>query len=619
MSYGTLYTLEFPDYFDRTIQVLIEEEDYAGASTDIKGGESPLEIQWNTPSDFILDPINGSTATIRLMSETDFQFLNLYTNSNRKYRVTINIDATLEWKGFLQPDQYQEDYKQIPYDNEFIASDQLGFLKALAWDRVTIETEMSMLQAILAKTDLEMDLYEGLNIYELHHNTTTADSPLDQTYINTKAFAGKTYYDALKALLFKYAATIKQDRGHWVIERPEEKITAYQRRLWTESLGVFTYDSTALYDPIVSSTSATAARDDLVRITAGGMFINPAWRNYSITQAYGKRDNLIQNGDFTLWFDKRPAFWGPSGGVETHTERSADKLKLLPRTPQVDLRKWFIIAAATSDVFKMTIDYDIFCTASLDVEFRLSITSSIGTRWWDFDNNTWTHINTKYSRNFTSNNENVKIDIITSDSGVADIIAFTFEMFLPVGVFDAGHVIINSIIMRVLKETTSSQIEEPIEDQKSIVTINPTNNFDGGDYEMLLSDLPAAQRDSGLVYNGGMWLDALQVSPTLSWSAIGGTIGGSLVSLLFNSISKLLSQPQQVISVPIYSMTLFSTSVIQEVNNSNKLFMIRRATWNILEGIWDVEGFEIGVGAGAALKAQDGQDLLAQDGQTLLA
>ena len=77
MSYGTLYTLEFPDYFDRDIQILIEEEDYAGASTDIKGGEVPLTISWETPSDFILDPVNGSVSKLGLMSETDFQFLNL--------------------------------------------------------------------------------------------------------------------------------------------------------------------------------------------------------------------------------------------------------------------------------------------------------------------------------------------------------------------------------------------------------------------------------------------------------------------------------------------------------------------------------------------------------------
>ena len=72
MSYGTKYTLEFPDYYNQACQVLIEEDGYAGASTDIKGTDVPFVLSPETPSDFILDPINGTSATLRLMSETDF-------------------------------------------------------------------------------------------------------------------------------------------------------------------------------------------------------------------------------------------------------------------------------------------------------------------------------------------------------------------------------------------------------------------------------------------------------------------------------------------------------------------------------------------------------------------
>ena len=617
MSYGTLYTLEFPDYFDRTIQVLIEEQDYAGASTDIKGGEVPLTISWKTPSDFILDPINGSMATIRLMSETDYQFLNLYTNSNRKYRVTINIDAVLEWKGFISPDQYQEDYKQTPYATEFRAMDQLGFLKTLAWDRTTVETEISMLGAILAKTDLELDLYEGINIYELHHNTTTADSPLDQTYVNGDFADSKTYYDALKALLFKYAATIKQDRGHWVIERPEEKIAAFQRRLWTESAGVFSYDSTASYDSVVSSTSTTVAKNDLVRITAGGMFMNPAWQNYKLTQNYDKRDNILENGNFVAWTGVVPDDWSVLGAV--NQERQGDKLRLPSLTPQSVMKNISQSIATTSDIFTITIDYDVFCTAAMVVDFRLYIDGTGFTRrYWDFDNNTWTASSVIHLRTFAASNENVSIKVVTSDSAVTGITKVTAEFLRPNAALNVGHIDINEVTLRVLKEVSTTHIEEPIEEQKSIVTIDPSNNFNGGDYEMLISDLPAPQRDAGLVYNGGMWLDSQQLSPTLSWGAPGGVIGGGLAYLLINSISKLLSQPQQVLTVPIYSMILFSTSVIQEINNSNRLFMIRRATWDVLNGIWDIEGFEIGIGEGAALLNEDSEQLLNEDGSTLI-
>ena len=618
MSYGTLYTLEFPDYFDRDIQVLIEEQDYAGASTDIKGGEVPLTISWKTPSDFILDPINGSVAKIGLKSETDFQFLNLYTNSNRKYRVTININGTLKWKGFLLPDQYQEDYKQTPYDNEFIASDQLGFLKTLAWDRENVETEITTLGAILAKTDLELNLFEGLNIYENNHNSTTADSPLDQTYINPKAFTDKTYYDVLKAILFKYAAVIKQDRGYWWIYRPEEAIASYQIRLWTYSAGVFTYNNTILNDPVVSSTSATVAKNDLVRITAGGMFINAAWQKYQLTQNYGKIDSALENPNFTDWTLGIPDNWSKSSG-HIQIIREGDGVRMRADSTTVGYIAQRLNTGYSRIKFKLEWDVRTVAGFTMNVDIRLRHRSGVYGHTYDFDLDLWSSSDSFY-RNVYDNSggsdavwESGSVEFVTQAySGNTDWIEIQLNNPVSAGA-GGGHMIWKSASAEIMKEDGSDVIDYDA-DKVIPVTINPANNFDGGDFKMLLSDVGV--NDSSLIYKGGLWLDSDQLISTDQWTGAG--ITGILASLLQSSISKLLSQPQQVISVPIYSMILFSTSVIQEINNSNRLFMIRRATWDVLNGIWDIEGFEIGIGEGAALLNEDGEQLLNEDGSTLI-
>ena len=220
MSYATKYKVEWIDYFNQSAELLIEEWDYGGSSSDIKGTRSPITITYDTPSDFLFEPVNGSTMTIRLVAQTDFQFADLYTSNNRKYRVTLNIDSSLFWRGFLLPDQYQEEYKGPPYINEFIAADQLGYLKTLAWNNTSTLSEIEALEIILGATDLELDLQEGLNIYEDNFNSTAADSPLDQTYFDANVFGEKTYYDALYHILFKYNAVLKQRAGEWFIFRP---------------------------------------------------------------------------------------------------------------------------------------------------------------------------------------------------------------------------------------------------------------------------------------------------------------------------------------------------------------------------------------------------------------
>ena len=161
MSYGTIYKIGWTDYFDQVHEVLIQQRDTAEDITEIPAAGNPFSITHDTPSDFIIDSINGSYVTIRLVAETDFQFIDLYTSDNRKYQIIHNIGGSLNWKGFILPDQYQEQYKGVPYVNEFIAADQLGFLRTVAWDRTTVETEIVTLGKILEKTDLVTAVQRG--------------------------------------------------------------------------------------------------------------------------------------------------------------------------------------------------------------------------------------------------------------------------------------------------------------------------------------------------------------------------------------------------------------------------------------------------------------------------
>ena len=627
MSYLAIYTLEFPDYYDRDIQVLIEKKDYAGASTDIIASENPVTVTFDTPSDFILDPINGSTITLRLMSETDFQFLDLYSNSNREYRVTLNIDTVLSGRWFIQPDQYQEEYVQTPYATEFIASDQLGFLKTLTWDNTsTLVSFNTVLNTVLGATGLGLNLYESLNVYEDSNNKTTADSPLNQNWFDANVYSGKSYYDVLAEVLTKFSAVIKQDRGAWVIYRPSKSTAAYQRRLWTWSGTAFVYDSTASYSPVVLNTSPTAA--DLVRITAGSMFTAPAWKGYTINQSLQKKENIVVNGDFTSWTSGKLNNWVRTGAIAEI--QSGDRPKLFAKATHNWSRFISNTISTLSDRFKVKVSWNVFVAAgsSMDIYFDLTAFGTAPTVMnFDFNNFIWAAFPPAAPFKRTYDNsagteaiiQTDSIELITPRSVQVFQSLLQVKMFAPVSATTTNFIVYESIVLTIMKDVSVFETEEFVEEQTFPVVLNSENNFTPDDTEIICADVPSdVLGDASNIYLGALFSDAAKVNPTRNWTEDDGVTYKPLISLMQDVRSEIYANPQQVISVPIFSKILYSTSIIQEINNANRLFMIKRATWDILNGIIDVEAFEIGISAGTYLIDENDATLTDENNQSLI-
>ena len=615
MSYGTLYRAQSEDFFSQAVEVLIQERDYSGAVTDIKGTDNPVSITFDTPNDFILSPINGSFATLRLMTSTDFQFADLHTSDARKYQVLINIAGSLYWKGFILPGQFQQEYRQAPNTNVFTAADQLGYLKTLVWD-VTDEslTLLSALEYILDKTDLDLDMYEGLNIYEDNHDDTTADSPLDQTWFNANVYKDKTYYEALYDILFKFEAIIKQDTAKWVIYRPRDAKAAYYRRLWTwDGSSYYTYDSNAEFDPIVSTTSAKVAKADLVRIVNGAsVWTNEAWKGYNFTQNYGKRDNMLLNGDFSgEWNGGKPESWVPIGGIEVYTSRVGNGIGLSSVLASSSAA-WTQLVLTTSDRFKLTIEYDLWSNVTVDVEFAFRLDAPpMSVRWYDFDNNVWSASTKRYSKTYAAGNYSDSLSMVTSNSGLANISNVFLYIYPPVS--SLGSLTVKNVSIQVLKELSVTEVEEYPEDREQSIEINPDNNYQGLALEVLCADNRI--EDAKNIYYGSLFKDSTKLDPTILWNY--GEIRQSLVHHLQAGISEMLRDPQQVLSGSIISNKISSSTVIREVNYAFRLFIIKRATFDIRFGRWTVEAHQIAIGEDLTLDAETGSALKTEVGGDL--
>lgn len=156
MSYAIKYRLPFKSINGKNCQVYIDELNFSGTTTTIKGVGSPIIIDY--PSVEVFEPIFTSGANLNLLSETDRQFVCLYNDDDPlKYRVRLLVDGEVIWLGFLNTSQYDENFSENNnYPVTFTANDGFTILSKLSYLTPTgekYEGRDSLFQMIINSID----------------------------------------------------------------------------------------------------------------------------------------------------------------------------------------------------------------------------------------------------------------------------------------------------------------------------------------------------------------------------------------------------------------------------------------------------------------------------------
>ena len=601
MAYGVLYTLTWESLFGESETLEIQDRDLGSDSntTFILQG-NPISIVYDTPNDFVFHSVNGSRAELRLVTQSNFQFEELYTSDAVKYKVIFKIGSDIMWQGFLMP-RYQGKYTVAPYPITFVASDRLGTLKNYDWDKLVYATELEMLGYIFEKTGMGLSMQEGLNIYETNHNQTSADSPLDQTYFDGKVFEGKTYYDALYHILFKYLAVLRQQDGEWFIHRPRESGYLYNLRKWTISGNILTYDSVQSYNPMTITTAANVDFDDLVRIGDGvGFHTRPGWKNYVLKHNLGAKDEAFNaNPSFDEWTGSTPDDWDIGGSITYR--RHPSKLKIYANTVYSSsnfIRSYTAFSGDTTATqgIRINLTIDVGVPGNTDITMHFLVRLNVNT-FYRINTDTWVTPTPYTIQRKITNSESEfllqteTIEIVTAHLPLSPVNSFTLYILAPICSDTDAYINVDEAKCS-LKQYAGERLESFATEEDYSDTVDVDNFYKPPDMEVLLGSSPTlALSNVKNIWNGIVFVDASANNASYTWNADGrsGTLG-FLMTAVFDDF---FQDSQQVVSGPIYTKLLKPCDIIVETNDNNRAYMIKRATWHPKLNRWDVEMFEL--------------------------
>lgn len=131
MSYGEIYRIYVPSIRHNTYVVEIEQKDYTGSSTVLKGGGEPF-VTTLDDDDFVYQPLRLSTAKLLLVG--DDALASLFATTYQEYRVTLLKNGVPLWCGFIKPELYTQDYSTPTHE---ISIDCLSAISALEFVKYT--------------------------------------------------------------------------------------------------------------------------------------------------------------------------------------------------------------------------------------------------------------------------------------------------------------------------------------------------------------------------------------------------------------------------------------------------------------------------------------------------
>jgi hypothetical protein len=291
------------DYLGNSWVIDLLEEGYSGSVEEVKAGGQPMDITTLGEGDDE-SGIKAREWYIEFNNYTSFQFISLFTGTARDYLCEIYKNSTLVGSGWLDPDNYFEEFLPPVYPSRIHIHDGLGELRNVyfsmpdnpggAFNRSVIY----YLHRALSQTELDLPIHIATDItFERSTGDVVSSRIFESLFLDWRIFrlgedSWWNYYDILTYILKSFEGhRLFQEAGAWVIERAGVMKTA--------QYDVDQYSSSGEFVASVKKTSIMALTSNSVALplrfdSDAELSIVPAWKRYTLAQEYGVKDNILK-------------------------------------------------------------------------------------------------------------------------------------------------------------------------------------------------------------------------------------------------------------------------------------------------------------------------------------
>lgn len=596
MSYGLKYWNEFKNYYDETIRIEILGNGYSGSELEIKTGATPLIISYPGDDTNLYNPILGSQAKITLLSESDFQFVDLHNSDARAHRVDIYKESVLDWTGWVLPDLFTEPYIAPPYYVEVTARCGLGELK-----EAEMPTEVNQLRresgwVVEAKTrsdlfsiianallSIETTVYlnEAINVYSSVSDTIN-DSPIANTTINVSAYEGKTIYEAISDMLITFGARLYQMNGEWWIVRAKEAGETLSVRRWTltsDGVNGFTTDDTKITTFQIGRPAGSQIVNESPQLD-----INPAWKKFTWNQDLGKYESFILNHTFDEWEEYPITVNNTSWKIKTWEE---SYIGFLRRFILTDGQKFGQFSTGDRNKYIKQTILNVKANSNQQISFKilfniLSVNTAIESAGFSFVikvGSYYLKINSSDEFEWTTDSSQIVVSQVepiylggrwningdtNTDWKTYEFITDSFPVDGDMEITIYGNVVLASEDVRLrLKEFSAIFLDsngvEYSDNLETEITVNENNIYTPDTIEVVGGDLPDIINDVLIWENGYRDSDG---DATHVWHERGSSLEIPLLDLIGKDYSQIYKLPQFKLAVPILSQSIQFDSCI---------------------------------------------------------
>lgn len=300
-GWGVRYRCTFMDFNGHTWRTDILLENYTGATEEVGGGGRPAEINTLGEGDSEAG-IKPKEWLIEFNNLTSFQFMSMFTGTARDYLMELYKDGVLIGTGWVDPDNYSEEFTCEIYPSMIHCHDGLGELKNKYFipnypTGSYLRSALSYLYYALQETGLDLPIYVATDItFSKKTGAEVLSQIFEELYIDWRIFrTGEntyfSYYDIITYILNSFEGhRLFQESGAWWIERAGAmKASQYDVDQYISGEYAGSVKKTSI-QPLTSNSVAQVVRFG----SDAELTIVPGWKRFTITHEFGVRNNILK-------------------------------------------------------------------------------------------------------------------------------------------------------------------------------------------------------------------------------------------------------------------------------------------------------------------------------------